>query len=71
MKAQLSIELDYQQLFDKLLDCGDIEIPISDCDLQFFIEDRLEKLNISHRKIIPPRKKKAAPEKVMIIKLNG
>lgn len=61
------IKTNYEEKVTVLMEKGEVEIPITDCDLQFYIEDILESLKLKHRKLLPPRKKGSV--KVMIIKI--
>ncbi|MGM0879197.1 MAG: hypothetical protein ACQEWV_32325 [Bacillota bacterium] len=61
------IKANYEEKVTELKEKGEVEILITDCDLQFYIEDALESLNLKHRMLLPPRKKGSV--KVMIIKI--
>ena len=61
------IKTNYEEKVTELKEKREVEIPITDCDLQFYIEDILESLNLKHRIHLPPRKKGSV--KVMIIKI--
>ncbi|WP_409300940.1 hypothetical protein [Peribacillus sp. SCS-155] len=60
----------YEDKLKALKELGEVEIPIQDCDLQFFIEDALESLNLAYQKLIPSRNRKGT-SKVMIIKITA
>lgn len=58
----------YEETITVLKEKGQVEIAMSDCDLQFFIEDTLESLNLKYRKLVPPRKRTVS-NKVLIIEI--
>ncbi|PLT32997.1 hypothetical protein CUU64_16325 [Bacillus sp. V5-8f] len=52
------LQTNYEEKIAELRKKGELEIPVTDCDLQFFIEDTLESLNLKYQKLVPPRKTK-------------
>jgi hypothetical protein len=59
----------FEEKINQLKEHGEVEIPIADCDLQFFIEDTLESLNLKYQKLIPPRKRSGSV-KMLVIKIK-
>lgn len=60
----------YEEKIVELKEKGQVEIPLTDCDLQFYIEDELKSLNLNYQKLIPPRKRRGKT-KVLIIKIKN
>lgn len=57
---------DYEEKMVELREKGQVEIPLSDCDLQFYIEDTLKDLNLDYQKLIPPKKRRGKTKLLMI-----
>lgn len=47
----------YEETLDLLKEKGEVRIPLTDVDLQFFIEDSLDEENIVYQKLIPSRQR--------------
>ena len=60
----------YEEKIVELKKKGQVEIPLTDCDLQFYIEDKLKSLNLNYQKLIPPIRKRNK-EKVLMIKIKN
>ena len=56
----------YEEKIEELKDKGQLEIPLTDCDLQFYIEDKLKSLHLNYQKLIPPRKRRGKTKFLMI-----
>lgn len=60
----------YEEKIVELKEKGQVEIPLTDCDLQFYIEDKLKSFNLNYQKLIPPRKRRSKT-KVLMIKIKS
>ncbi|CAH0344225.1 hypothetical protein [Bacillus sp. CECT 9360] len=62
------LQTNYEEMIVILKEKGEVEIPLTDCDMQFYIEDTLESLDLKYQKLIPPVRRGAV--KTMIIKIE-
>ncbi|RFU60674.1 hypothetical protein [Bacillus sp. V59.32b] len=62
------LETNYEEMIVILKEKGEVEIPLTDCDMQFYIEDTLESLDLKYQKLIPPVRRGSV--KKMIIKIE-
>ncbi len=67
MGVRVMIKTSYEEKVKELIEKGEVEIPFTDYDLQFYIEDSLETLNLKHRKLLPSKRKGSV--KMLIIKI--
>ncbi|PLT29471.1 hypothetical protein [Peribacillus deserti] len=59
----------YQDKVIVLIDKGEVDIPIEDCDMLFYIEDTLNSLNVDFQKLIRPPKR-SAPVTLLTIRIK-
>lgn len=61
------VKTSYEKKVKELIEKGEVAIPFTDYDLQFYIEDTLDSLNLKHRKLLPSRRNGSV--KMLIIKI--
>ncbi|MCM3729875.1 hypothetical protein M3226_30595 [Neobacillus cucumis] len=58
----------YEEELTILKEKGELKIPLTDVDQEFYIEDALNSLNVKYHKFIP--KKQPPGNKVLVIKIK-
>lgn len=66
----MMLPTDYAEKIVELKETGQVEIPLADCDLQFYIEDQLKSLNMNYQKLLPLQKRRGKT-KVLMIKIKS
>lgn len=62
------LQTNYEEMMVILKEKGEVEVPLTDCDMQFYIEDALESLNLTYQKLVSPIRKGSV--KMLIIKIE-
>lgn len=58
----------YEEKFAALKEKGQVEIPLTDVDLEFFIEDSCEAQNLKYKKLPSPRNRYGS-SKMLVFRL--